>query len=370
MRLVHEDLRKRIRSSGINAEYGVIGEVIVVSNFSELKARAGECEGKIVLFNPIFESYGKTVIYRVSGASEAAKVGAIAALVRSIAPFSLYTPHTGVQSYEDGVKQIPVASVTLEDADMMARMQSRGQKIVVHFKMGAQTLPDTSSWNLIGDIKGRESPEEVVVLGGHTDSWDVGQGAIDDAGGFFSALHSVIIIRKLIDAGILPLPRRSIRAVLWVDEEVDQIGGTTYANNHKDSLKDHVIAFESDIGNFYPQGFAFSGLPEAYKIMESIGNMLSPIGVNNTLPRGGDDTDNGPLGDAGVPTGSLYGSAETGYYFYFHHNNADTITHVNREGLRRSIAAFGVFAYILADMEQRLPSKLNTPPPPSRVLRK
>lgn len=256
------------------------GEVLVVSNFTDLQNKGNQAKGKFVLYNFAFTTYGETVAYRSRGASEAAKYGAIGSLVRSVTPFSLNSPHTGGQSYQSGVTQIPSCAVTVEDAEMMARMAKRGQTVRVTLNMGAKTGPPASAFNVLGDIRGREKPNEVVVLGGHSDSWDVGQGAMDDGGGLFTSWEAVNMINRLIQRGLLQRPRRTIRVVLWVDEEVNQRGAATYYQDHMNELKDHVIAFESDSGNFDVTGFGFTGTPEAKAIMSLIGTkLLSKIGI-------------------------------------------------------------------------------------------
>jgi carboxypeptidase Q len=199
---------------------GICAEVLVVKDFNELEERKAEAKGKIVLFNAEFTSYGKTVQYRYSGASEAAKVGAVASLIRSVGPYSMDTPHTGVMKYEDGVRKIPHAAITVEDAMMLQRMQDRGQKIVVKLKMSAKMFPDAKSRNVIAEIRGSEKPEEIVVIGGHIDSWDVGQGAMDDAGGCMVAWDALNVIQSL---GLKP--KRTIRCVLWTNEENGLGGG-------------------------------------------------------------------------------------------------------------------------------------------------
>jgi len=341
---------------------GITAEVFVVSSFDDLYQNSSKAKGKIVLFNAPFVSYGKTVQYRVRGATEAAKYGALAALVRSITPFSLYTPHTGGMQYSSSVK-IPTAAITVEDAEMMARMQARGQKIRVHLYMEASTLAPLTSFNVIGEIVGATNPTEVVVLGGHTDSWDVGTGCVDDGGGIFSAWEAVNIINKLISSNVIPRPRRTIRVVGWVDEELSGKGATSYFNDHKSELKNHVMAMESDGGNFTPFGFGFSGLPEAQNLVTQIGNvLLAPIGVGN-ISSGGADSDTYPLVDAGIPGGSLKSGGfgnDDNYYFFFHHTNADSFTAINHDGIRRSVAAFATMAYVIADMEQRLPANITT----------
>ena len=211
-------------------------------------------KGKIVLFNVPFTTYGKTVQYRYGGASAAAKAGAIASLVRSIGPFSMNTPHTGGMYYEEGIKKIPHAAITLEDAKMFQRIQDRGGKVTVKLKMDGHFIPDGWSRNVIGELPGSEFPEEVVVMGGHIDSWDVGQGAMDDGGGCVAAWEALRIIKEL---GLKP--KRTIRVVMWTNEENGTRGGNAYRDNHMDNLKNHILAIESDGGVFSPEGFGFTG---------------------------------------------------------------------------------------------------------------
>jgi len=281
----------------------------------------------------------------------------VAALVRTIGPYSLYTPHTGAMDYEDGVPQIPSACITMEDAEMLGRMYARNQNILLKLEMGATLGPDVTSYNILAEVVGRETPAEVVVLGGHSDSWDVGQGAIDDGGGLYSAWESLRIIHDLVESGKLARPRRTIRVVLWVDEEVSQRGAMTYAQDHAAELPNHIIAMESDSGNFNPIGFGFTCVPAAKTIMEQIGTLIAPIGAGN-ITDGGGDTDNGFLN--GVPLGSLHSSgfedSSDPIYFWYHHSNADMLTHINKQGLINSVSAYAVMSYVLADMEQRLPN--------------
>jgi carboxypeptidase Q len=197
---------------------GIEADAFVVSSFDDLKANASKAVGRIVVFNAPFVSYGETVMYRVSGASVAASYGAVAALVRSVTPLSLYTLHTGEMGYDSRYPAIPTASVTVEDAEMMARMQARGQHVRLHLKMDAYTAPDTKSRNVMAELVGSTYPDEIVLIGGHSDSWDVGQGAMDDGAGFFSGWEAVNILTALVSAGKIERPKRTIRCILWVDE--------------------------------------------------------------------------------------------------------------------------------------------------------
>jgi len=228
---------------------GITAEVLVVKSFEDLKTKAAQAKGKIVLFNLPFTEYRETVIVRRLGAIEASKVGAIASLIRSVGPFSMQSPHTGNMAYEDGVKKIPHAALSLEDAEMLARMQARGEKLKINLKMEAHNLPDGYSRNVIADIPGAEHPEQIVIVSGHIDSWDVGQGAMDDGGGCVASWEAARLMLKL---GLKP--KRTIRVVLWTNEENGIRGAKEYARRHANDLKNHVLAIESDSGVFNPTG--------------------------------------------------------------------------------------------------------------------
>jgi carboxypeptidase Q len=326
---------------------GIRAEVIVVDSFDELEARKHEAKGKIVLFNAPFTSYGKTVTYRVIGATAAAKVGGVASLIRSVTPFSLRTPHTGQMRYDPDYPQIPHAAITLEDAELLQRMQERGERIEVVLKMEAETLPDVMSRNVMGEIVGWEHPEEVVVLGGHIDSWDVGQGAMDDGGGSIAAWEAVRLMHAL---GLRP--RRTVRAVMWTNEENGLQGGRTYREAHLDELGDHILAMESDGGVFKPLGFGFTGSDEAYQIIQDISTLLLPIGAGE-ITRGGGGADIGPIMETGVPGMGLRVDGDT--YFWYHHTDADTVDKLDPREMGECVATMAVIAYVVADMPERLP---------------
>ncbi len=230
---------------------GIEAEVLVVSGLEELETRASEAEGKIVLFYPDWEGYGSVVKYRGGGASMAARHGAVAALVRSATNVSLATPHTGVMSYEDDVPKIPAAAITVEDAARLHRLARRGVTVRVRLMMEAQNLEDREQANVIGELRGRELPDEIVVVGGHLDSWDVGTGAHDDGAGCAIMLGATQLLKKL-DLR----PRRTIRVVLFVAEEQGGIGGDAYRERHLDEFDRYVAALESDSGGFAPNGFS------------------------------------------------------------------------------------------------------------------
>ena len=326
---------------------GVTGEIIVVNNFDELKKRSREANGKIVLFNVPFDGYGKTVQYRTQGAIAAAKAGAIASLVRSVGPYSMNTPHTGNSQYNDGVKKIPHVAITVEDAAMIGRMVSRGQKVKVKLYTEGKMEPDSRSRNVVAEIKGSEYPNEVIVMGGHIDSWDVGQGAMDDGGGCVAAWQAAKIIK---DLGLRP--KRTIRVVMWTNEENGLRGGNAYRDAHIDELEDHVLAMESDAGVFKPKGFGFTGPDESLSILQDIGTLLSSI-ESGTITKGGGGADIGPIMREGVPGMGL--NVDGSKYFWYHHTNADTWDKLDQDEFNRCIATMAVMAYVVADMDMKLP---------------
>lgn len=323
---------------------GITADVMVVASFEELTARAAEAKGKIVLYDAEWRDYGYNGAFRRQGAINAAKVGAVASLARAAGPYSMRTPHTGNMSYDSTVAKIPHASVTAEDAQMMRRMIARGEKVRVTLKMSARMLPDAVSHNVMGELKGRELPGEIVVMGGHIDSWDVGQGAMDDAGGVVVAWEAIRLLKKL---GLTP--RRTIRAVGWTNEENGTRGGNAYRDMHKQ--EPHQLAIESDGGVFNPLGFGFTGSAESRKVVEAIGSLLSPIGAQRIGPSGG-GADIGPLMATGVPGMGL--EVDGTRYFWFHHTDADTPDKLDPKEVSRCVAVMAVMAYIAADLEQKL----------------
>jgi len=335
---------------------GITAPVVVVRTFEELQARADEIAGKIVVFNAPFTSYGETVRFRIGGASAAAQAGAVASLIRSVGPFSMQTPHTGTMRYQEGDRPIPHAAITIEGAELLQRMVDRGQEPVLTLRMGARTGPDAPSRNVVAELRGSERPEEVVVIGGHIDSWDVGQGAMDDGGGSVVAWEA---LRLLHDLGLRP--RRTIRVVLWTNEENGLRGGLAYRDSVQAAgeMEHHVLAVESDGGVFAPVGFGFTGSEEAFALVEPIAALLAPILHTDStryepgVVRGGGGADIGPLMREGVPGMSLNTANER--YFWFHHTPADTVDKLDPGEVQRCVAAMAIMAYVVADMEPTLP---------------
>jgi carboxypeptidase Q len=325
---------------------GITGEVFVVNSYDDLVANKEKAKGKIVLWNVAFTTYGATGAYRRNGAARAAEAGAIASLVRSITPASLYTPHTGSSTYEDGIPRIPHAAVTIEDAMMMQRMQDRGQMITVKLTMDDVMLPDAPSRNVVAELVGSEFPDEVIVFGGHIDSWDVGTGAMDDAGGCVAAWEALRIMKKL---GLRP--KRTIRVVMWTNEENGTRGGNGYRDAHLDELDNHILAIESDGGVFAPIGFGFSGSEAAFATITQIGKLLTRID-SGKITKGGGGADIGPIMALGVPGMGL--NVDGSKYFNYHHTNADYVDKLDPMEVAKSVATMGVMAFVVADMTARL----------------
>jgi len=258
------------------------------------------------------------------------------------------TPHTGAMApYDSAVAKLPAAAITMEDAAMLHRMQQRGQKIVVRLEMEAQQLPDAPSRNVMGELAGREKPDEVVVFGGHIDSWDVGTGAMDDGGGVVIAWEAVRLLRAL---GLRP--RRTIRAVGWTNEENGGRGGAAYRDAHRAELAKHIAAIESDGGTFKFRGFGFSGGDSAYAVVRQIARLLKPLGAD-TVFAGGGGSDIAPIMGEGVP--GMGHNVDGTRYFWYHHTEADNVDKIDPRELAENVAAMAVMAYVLADLPAPLP---------------
>ena len=325
---------------------GVTAEVMVVESFEELEGRAAEARGRIVLFDVPYEGYGKTVRYRVGAASAAARTGARAALIRSIASGSMQNPHTGGMRYTDDAPRIPAAALSIEHAGLLHRLVNRGETVTVRLLMEAETLPDVPSRNIVAEVPGTHEPDEIVVLGGHIDSWDVGQGAMDDAGGLMAAWEALSLLVRLNLR-----PRRTLRLVGWTNEENGLRGGLGYRDAHRDELSRHVIAMESDSGFFRPTRMRFGGDARSMPVVEAIAALLASGGPFDAAP-GGPAADVGPLYREGVPTLSL--SAEPTKYFYYHHSAADAPEVLDPGELAHGVAVLATFAYVLGDIPVRL----------------
>lgn len=346
---------------------GITAPVVVVANEKELEAVGQEAAGSIVLFNnpmPPYDpekgsGYGTAVRFRSNGARLAADKGAVGCLVRSVTARSLGSPHTGAMHYGDAVAEIPAAAVTIEDAELIAHLVGRGEKVVVNLKMDAKTLPDAPSANVVAELRGATRPDEVVVIGGHLDSWDVGQGAHDDGGGCVMAMEVLNVLRKL---GLTP--KRTIRVVLWTNEENGLAGARTYAREHADELSNHVAAIESDSGVFAPRGYSLDCADEARAAVavdqiRQILRMLPPPLDNLEAETGGSGADIGALKPAGLV---LMGHRVDGTrYFDYHHSHADTIDKIDPQDLSQNVAFLAAVTYVIADMPFRLGEMRATP---------
>ena len=321
------------------------GEVIVLDSLDALmNSAAQDIQDKVVLINQPFEDYGKTVKIRMQGPTEAAKLGARAALIRSVAPHGHQTPHTGATSY-DGENQIPAAAITLEDAERLSRFQARGQSIRVALTMDAQMGSPAQSSNVMGDIKGHTLPNEVVAMGCHLDSWDVGQGAQDDGAGCMMVLEAARLLRSLPDP-----PKRTIRAVFFTNEENGLAGGRQYAEEYSNA---HFAAIEADIGAGAPQYFSYK-LPDGESIDPLSGELaallpaLKSLGMADFQP-GFAGADINPMVNEGVIGFGL--KMDTSGYWPIHHTHADTVDKVDPVQLKRNSAAMALLAWTLANSE-------------------
>lgn len=348
------------RSVGTGAD-GIEAPVVRAESFDAFSALADEAvAGHIVLFDAPYEGYGETVKYRADGASEAARRGAVAVLVRSVGVDGLRTPHTGALRYAEDAPQIPAAAIAFEDANLIARMLARGDEVRVRLQMGAETLEDARSYNVMGELRGREFPDEIVVVGGHLDSWDVGQGAQDDGVGCVLSLEAVRLIQEV---GLAP--RRTIRVVFFTNEENGLRGGEAYVEAHAEEIDQHFAAMESDSGNGLASGFRLdlraAGLDdpadeaalEAARAaglarLEELAPLLEPLGSSEmVLSYSGADI--GPLVEAGVPgLGVAHDSSE---YFRIHHTAADTFDRIDLEDLRTNAASMAIMLYALGEMD-------------------
>ena len=325
---------------------GIRAEAVVVRNFAELDALGERVRGKIVVYNVPFTNYGATVQYRGSGASRAARYGAAAALVRSITPVSLQSPHTGGMNYDQRQPKIPAAAISIEAAELLQRMHDRGDRPTLRLKMEAKFLPDAESANVIAELRGTEKPDEVVLLAGHYDSWDVGQGAHDDGGGCIIAWEAVRLLKEL---GLRP--RRTIRVVLYTNEENGLRGGNAYRDAHRGELAKHIFAIESDSGTYRPEGLGLAATapPQARANLREIAKLLSGIAADGIAASGG-GADIGPIMREGVLGASL--DVDGSHYFDIHHTESDTLDKINPRDLQLCVATMAVFAYTIADMPE------------------
>jgi carboxypeptidase Q len=345
---------------------GITAPVVVVPDFQAFKRLPeGAMRGKIVLFNHPFDkelaaqglggqAYGQAVVYRGAGPSLAASVGALAVLVRSVGGADYRLPHTGATHYDPDVPKIPAAAVSAEDADLLADLATQGV-VRMHLTLTPQTLPKVESYNVIADWKGSTHPEQLVIVSGHLDSWDLGTGAIDDGAGVAVSMQAIHLMQKL---GIHP--QRTIRFIAWMDEESGGSGAETYAAEHAADLNNHIGAMESDLGCDHPTGITFAGAAQLKDWLAPVAQQLAPIGAAllSTDSDVGEDI-NSVVGQ-GVP--GFAPTQDSRYYFNYHHTAADTFDKVNPRHLGENAAVMAVLAYALADSSSPAP---RAPPAPS-----
>lgn len=339
---------------------GIRAEAIVVASFAELEARREEVRGRIVVYSPpwtpfshdeAWENYLKLREFRISGHAIAARLGAVAVLLRSIYPPHARQAHTGALTYQPGVPRIPSAALAPEDALMLERIHRRGQRIELHLVMQCRTEPDVESANVVGEIVGREFPEEIIVLGCQYDSWDNGTSSLDDGCGAVVVWEPLRLMQRL---GIRP--RRTIRTVLFTNEENGGSGGIGYRDRHRDRLQDHVAMLEADSGVMPPMHMRISGTPSAIDIMKGVDPLIFNLGLapTQTPVRIGTAEDIHASVEAGdIPSLTLQGNNET--YSVYHHAAGDMLEAVPPLELARATAAVAVVAYVLAEMPERLP---------------
>jgi len=335
---------------------GLTADVVTVDNFDELQALGRDkVAGKIVLFNELFDkqkaaaglafpAYGEAVRYRGAGPKTAADLGAIAALIRSVASADYRLPHTGF-SVSAG---IPAGAVTAEDADLIVYLASQG-KVRMHLTLTPQKLPDETSYNVIADLKGSEHPEQIVVVSGHLDSWDLGTGAIDDGAGVVIAMETAELLQRLHLR-----PARTLRVIAWMDEETGGSGIKAYTTEYSADFSHHVAAIESDAGAAHPLGFDVKANQAAIDSLHPVQLVLQSVGAtvlqSTTYSPGADIS---AMSDAGVPAFGVMQDGRT--YFNYHHSAADTLDKVVPSELRENAAAMAVMAYALANMKDTLP---------------
>ncbi len=332
---------------------GLTAEVVVVSNWSQLRALPpGAVKGKILLFNHPFdkelaatghglEAYGNSVVYRGAGPIAGAAAGAVAVLVRSVGGADFRLPHTGATEYSPGTSKIPAAAVTAEDAELLKGLTSQGP-VTMHLTLTPQTLPDADSYNVIADWKGTEHPEQVVVVSGHLDSWDLGTGAIDDGAGVAVSMQAIQLMKEL---GIRP--RRTVRVIAWMSEEEGSEGAAAYMKEHAAEMGNHVGAIESDLGADHPTGIFYAGKAELGRWLRPVSIVLDANGAGSleNAPETGEDI--AGMTAKGVP--SFAPVQDNRFYFNYHHTAADTLDKIDKKHLNENAAIMAVLAYALAD---------------------
>jgi Zn-dependent M28 family amino/carboxypeptidase len=335
---------------------GITAEIIVVNSFADLEQLGRQnVAGKIVLFNVAFdkqkaaggfagEAYDEAVVYRSRGAKKAAALGAVGSLIRSVGGADYRLPHTG----NSRAAEIPAGAVTSEDADLIAHLAAQG-KVRMHLILTSQTAEDVATYNVVADLKGSEHPEQIVIVSGHLDSWDLATGAIDDAAGVAVAMEAAEVMQRLHFQ-----PRRTVRVIAWMDEENLGRGHADYAKAHASEIKDHIAGIESDLGAGHPMGFRAKMSEQAMAQAQPVLDVLRSFGANLLVPSSDSpEADLEPLAKQGVPAIGLLQDGRT--YFNYHHTAADTLDKIVPRELQENAAAMAVMGYALAAMPEPLP---------------
>jgi len=344
-----------LRGNSPTPDAGISADVVVVNSFDELQQLGRDkVAGKIVLFNVIYDhqkaiagqagaAYGEVVRYRGSGALAASQLGAVGSLVRTAGDGAYRLPHTGSSTNAP----IPAGAVSAEDAGLIARLAERG-RVRIHLTLTTKVGPEAQGYNVVADLKGSEHPEQVVIVSGHLDSWDLGTGAVDDGAGVVVAMETAEILHKLNLH-----PKRTLRVIAWMNEEMDATGASTYAKDQNANVANHVAAIESDLGAEHPLGFHAKISEAAQKQLSPVLTALSTFGGNLLqIVTQSPETDIEPLADKGVPVLGIWQNGLT--YFTYHHSAADTLDKVDPGQLRENAACMVVMGYALAEMTEPL----------------
>lgn len=328
---------------------GIKAELLVVDSFSEFENVTREqVQGKIVLFNPQFVNYFETVVYRYEAATKAASKGAVASLVRSITSFSINSPHTGLQEYGKNETKIPTAAITVEDARFLRRLLNKGDKVVLHLKMFSKLILNQTSRNTLVDWVGKDKPEQQVIVSGHVDSWDNGEGAMDDGGGLFISWAVPVVLRKLY-----LVPKRTIRSIFWTSEEQGYVGAYAYEKKHRQELDKINFIMESDEGTFTPLGLSMAGNKKAKCIIAEVLKLFKDINATKLVENNDPGSDINVIIDRGVPGASLLN--DNNRYWWFHHTAGDRMDVEDEHTLDLCAAFWTAAAYVIADLSVDIP---------------
>jgi hypothetical protein len=330
------------------AKQGISANIVEVTSLKQLKdLGTKEINGKIVFFNQIadprhivtFQAYGEVAYQRVTGAIEASKLGAVAVIVRSLTPSHDNFPHTGIMAYDTAVKKIPAFAISTNSADTLNKLLNSDKNLMVYVKSTSKWKEDTIGYNVIGELRGTRFPDQIITVGGHLDSWDQGQGATDDGAGCMEAIEVLRIFKTTAVR-----PQRTMRAVMFMDEEIQQTGGRKYADQAFTKKEKHFFAVESDEGVAVPLGFSLQGTDQQLASVEKYQKYLRPYGIY-FIEKGYGGVDLQALKVFNIPLISIV--PDNSRYFDFHHSGNDTFDKVNEREMQLSSAAIAALIYII-----------------------